>query len=55
MKGATLRFKLFVPDDHVTRLGPLTLSAEIDGQQLEPLVTSKGGEVLYSRPLPPSC
>lgn len=52
-KGATLRFRFFVPDDHINRLGPVTLSAEIDGQQLEPMVISKGGEGMYSRPVPP--
>lgn len=52
-KGATLRFKMFIPDDHVARLGPITLSAEIDGHQLDPMVISKGGEALYSQVVAP--
>lgn len=52
-KGATLRFKMFVPDDHVARLGPVTLSAEIDGHPLDPMVINKGGEVLYSQAVSP--
>jgi hypothetical protein len=52
-KGATLRFKLFVPDDQINRLGPITLSAEINGTPLDPETYSKPGDVVYSRPVPP--
>jgi hypothetical protein len=50
--GATLRFKLFVPDDQINRLGPITLSAEINGAQLDPETYSKPGDTVYSRPVP---
>jgi len=51
--GATLRFKLYVHDDQINRLGPITLSAEINGTQLEPETFSKPGDAVYSRPVPP--
>jgi len=51
--GATLRFKLFVPDDQISRLGPITLSAEINGTQLAPETYAKPGDTVYSRPVPP--
>ena len=52
-KGATLRFRMFISDDQINRLGPLTLSCEIGGQQLEPQTFTKPGDVTYSRPVPP--
>jgi len=51
--GATLRFKLFISDDQINRLGPITLSADINGVPLEPQVFSKPGDTVYSRPVPP--
>lgn len=49
--GATLRFKLFISDDQINRLGPITLSAEINGTQLDPQTYDKPGDVVYSRPV----
>ena len=34
-KGAMLRFRLFISDDQFNRSGPITLSADVDGHQLE--------------------
>ncbi len=50
--GATLRFKLFVPDDQINRLGAITLSADVNGTPLEPQTYSKPGDMIYSRPVP---
>ena len=52
-KGATLRLKIFVPDDQINRLGPITLSCDVNGTQLEPETFSKPGDTMYSRPVPP--
>ena len=50
--GGMLRFRLFVSDDQINRLGPITVSADIDGHQLEPQTFSKPGDYAYSRPVP---
>jgi hypothetical protein len=50
--GAMLRFRLFVSDDQINRLGPITLSADVDGHQLDPQTYSKPGDYAYSRPIP---
>jgi hypothetical protein len=50
--GATLRFRVFISDDQINRLGPITLSADVDGHQLEPQTFSKPGDYAYSRPVP---
>ena len=50
--GATLRFKLFISDDQINRLGPITVSAEINGTQLDPQTFDKPGDTVYSRPVP---
>ena len=34
------------------RLGPITVSAEINGTQLDPQTYSKPGDTVYSRPVP---
>jgi hypothetical protein len=52
-KGATLRLKMFISDDQINRLGPFTVSAEIDGQRLDPETFSKPGDQVYSRPVSP--
>ena len=50
-KGAMLRFRLFISDDQFNRLGPITLSADVDGHTLEPQTFSKPGDYVYSRPV----
>jgi hypothetical protein len=52
-KGATLRFRMFISDDQINRLGALTLSADVNGQALEPQVFNKPGDNIYTRPVPP--
>jgi len=50
-KGATLRLKMFLSDDQVARLAPLTITADIDGQALEPQTFTKAGDQVYSQPV----
>ena len=50
--GGMLRFKTFISDDQINRLGPLTVSADVDGHQLDPQTFSKPGEYVYSRAVP---
>ena len=50
--GAILRLRLFISDDQIHRLGPITLSADVDGHQLEPQTFSKDGDYAYSRTVP---
>lgn len=52
-KGATLRLKLFVPDDQISRLGPITLTCDVNGTQLDPETFTKPGDTVYSRSVPP--
>jgi hypothetical protein len=50
--GAMLRFRLFISDDQINRVGPITLSAEIDGHPLDPQTFTKPGDYAYSRTVP---
>jgi hypothetical protein len=50
-RGGTLRFRLFISDDQINRLGPITLSADVDGHPLEPQTFAKPGDYVYSRPV----
>ena len=50
--GATLRFRMYISPDQINRLGPITLSADVNGQQLEPQTFTKAGDNIYSRPVP---
>jgi hypothetical protein len=50
--GATLRLRLYIPDSEIAKIGPITLSAEVDGHQLDPQTFEKGGDFAYSRPVP---
>ena len=51
-KGAKLSLHFFFPEDHVAKLGPITLTAEIDDYSLSPETYSKGGEHCYIREIP---
>jgi hypothetical protein len=51
-KGAKLSLHFFLPEDHVTKLGPITLKAEIDDFSLSPETYSKGGDHYYIREIP---
>ncbi len=52
--GARLELKGSVPEAVVKRLGPISLSATINGQPLKPETFSKGGVLTYSRDAPAS-
>ncbi len=52
-KGATLRLKMFISDDQIARLAPLTLTADIDGHPLDPQSFTKTGDQVYSQPVSP--
>jgi hypothetical protein len=51
--GAMLRFRMFISPDQLKNLGPITLSADVDGHQLESQTFTTDGDQLYSRPVPP--
>jgi hypothetical protein len=51
-KGAKLSLHFFLPEDHIARLGPMTLRAEIDDFSLSPETYSKGGDQYYIREIP---
>ena len=50
--GATLYLHLYIPQSQIDALGPMTLSAEVDGRPLEQEVFSKGGTYIYTRVIP---
>lgn len=50
--AATLSLKLFVPPELIERFGPVTLSAEANGEPLAPEVFARAGDALFSRRLP---
>ncbi len=49
-----LELLLVIPETQIQKLGPMTLSAEIDGHPLEPQVFSQPGSYTYSRKIPPA-
>ncbi|MCZ2073418.1 MAG: hypothetical protein HUU41_17220 [Bryobacteraceae bacterium] len=51
--GATLLLRLFIPAVQIDKLGPITLSSEVDDQVLDPQTFYKPGEYTYARDLPP--
>jgi hypothetical protein len=51
-KGAKLDLHFFIPDDQFARLGPMTLTAEIDDFSLSPETFSKSGDHHYVREIP---
>jgi hypothetical protein len=53
-KGATLQLKFVVPEVIANKLGPVTLSASVNGTKLAPETYSKTGEYTYSRDVPAS-
>jgi hypothetical protein len=52
--GATLTIKLFIPGSQIEKLGPVTISADIDDVTLAPETFREAGSLTYSRELPPS-
>jgi hypothetical protein len=51
-KGAKLDLRLFIPEDQIAKIGPMTLKAEIDDLMLLPETYSKGGSFSYIREIP---
>ena len=51
-KGAKLKLHFFLPDTQIAKLGPMTLSAEIDDYALTPETYSKSGDYFYERDIP---
>jgi hypothetical protein len=51
-KGALLRLRLVIPDGQIEKLGPMTLSADVDDRTLNPQTFSKGGDYDYVRDVP---
>ena len=51
-RGANLEVALFIPDSQIQQLGPMTLSADVDGQALPPATFTKGGGDTYSCEVP---
>jgi hypothetical protein len=51
-KGAKLSLRFFIPEDQISKLGPMTLNAEIDDYSMAPETYTKGGEHFYVREVP---
>lgn len=51
-KGAKLQLHLVIPDGQISKLGPMTLSADVDDYALPPETFSKGGDYFYTRDIP---
>jgi len=51
-RGATLYLHLYIPNDQVEALGPLTLEGITEGQLLKSETYSKGGTYIYTREIP---
>ena len=51
-QGATLQLHFHLPQAHLDKLGPITLSADLGGYPLEPETYSVGGSFVYSRDVP---
>ena len=51
-RGATLELQFYIPDSQIASLGPMTLSASIEGYVLTPETFSRSGAYVYSRKIP---
>jgi hypothetical protein len=51
-KGAKSNLHFFIPEDQISKLGPMTLNAEIDDYSMGPETYSKGGDHYYVREVP---
>ena len=51
--GAKLRLNLYIPDEQIKKLGPMTLTAEVNYHSLDPQTFSKSGAYEYTRDVPP--
>lgn len=50
--GARLRLKLYFPETQIQKLGPMTLTASIDGEPLKPETFASGGTYDFVRDVP---
>jgi len=51
-RGARLLLRLYFPETQIQRLGPMTLTASIDGEPLQSETYSKGGTYDFVRDVP---
>src|SRR5437868_2069769 len=52
--GATLRLRLYIPDTEFPKLGPMSLTADVDDASLGSETFITPGSLSYSRYLPPA-
>lgn len=50
--GARLRLRLYFPETQIQKLGPMTLTASLDGQPLAPETYDQGGSYDFVRDVP---
>lgn len=50
--GATVNLRVFVPDSQIVKLGPMTLTAFVNGMQLGSKTFAAGGAYEYSQEVP---
>jgi hypothetical protein len=51
--GSTLRLDLFIPGAQIEKIGPMTLTADVDGYELDCKTYTAGGMHTYTREGPP--
>jgi hypothetical protein len=51
-RGATLQVTLYLPENHMQELGPITLNADAAGYPLKPETFSRTGTFTYARDIP---
>ena len=51
-RGAWLRVQFYIPDSHIRQVGPVTLTADVEGEEFLPETVTTGGSFSYSRPVP---
>jgi hypothetical protein len=50
--GAKLQLQLFIPGSQIEKLGPMTLTADVDEHPLTPETFSAGGQYTFTRDVP---
>jgi hypothetical protein len=51
-RGAVLQVELYIPPNHIEKLGPITLNADAGGYLLRPETFPTPGKFTYSSPVP---
>lgn len=54
VNGATLTLHLFISENQIKSLGPMTLDADVNGSILQSETFSAPGVYTYSQPVPPT-